>query len=126
MNGQSFEALSFAVDVLFKATLLLGFAGVVRLFLRRASASLRQAIGVLTLGALLALPAIAPMLPDWKVPVIPTLLTGPEVQAEPARGRIEPVAASTEERIAAGAERAVVTEASATTAERTAPLEPTA
>lgn len=126
MNGQSFEALSFAVDVLFKATLLLSFAGVVRLFLRRASASLRQAIGVLTLGALLALPAIAPMLPDWKVPVIPTLLTGPEVQAEPARGRIEPVAASTEERIAGGAERAVVTEPSATTAERTAPLEPTA
>lgn len=126
MNGQSFEALSFAVDVLFKATLLLGFAGVVRLFLRRASASLRQAIGVLTLGALLVLPAIAPMLPDWKVPVIPTLLTGPEAQAEPARGRVERVAASKEDKIAAGAERAVVSDASGATAERAAPLERTA
>lgn len=110
MSGRILEALSFAVDLLFKATLLLGFAGVVRLFLRRASASLRQAIGVLTLGALLALPAIAPMLPDWKVPVIPTLLTGPEAQAEPARGRIERVPASPETRIAAGAERALRTE----------------
>ena len=98
MNGRSFEALSFAIDVLFKATLLLGFAGVVRLFLRRGSASLRQAIGVLTLGALLALPAIAPMLPDWKVPVIPTLLTGPEVKAEPARGRIVPAVSEKQNR----------------------------
>ncbi|MFN2385241.1 MAG: M56 family metallopeptidase [Thermoanaerobaculia bacterium] len=94
MDRQSFEALSFALDVVLKATLLIGFAGLIRLFLRHASASLRQAIGVLTLGALLTLPAIAPMLPDWKVPVIPTLLTGPEAQAEPARGRIERAARS--------------------------------
>ena len=85
MHRFHFDALSFTVDLLLKATLLLGFAGLVRLLLRRASASLRQAIGVLTLGALLLLPAIAPLLPDWKVPVIPTLLTVPEEKASRSR-----------------------------------------
>jgi Flp pilus assembly protein TadD/beta-lactamase regulating signal transducer with metallopeptidase domain len=126
MDPQSFEALSFALDVVLKATLLIGFAGLIRLFLRRASASLRQAIGVLTLGALLALPAIAPMLPDWKVPVIPTLLTGPEAQAEPARGRIERAALSETGRDAARPAPAVADSAPTGGTDRSAALERTA
>jgi len=89
MDRETWNAVAFATDVLFKATLLIGLAGVVRLLLRRASASLRQAVGVFALGGVILLPAIAPVLPHWKVPVIPAVLKAPEDGAEHAGGRIE-------------------------------------
>lgn len=65
-SGTGYEIL---FEVLIKGTLLLLFAALLVLALRRASAATRHLVWTLALVAMLALPALALTLPAWRVPI---------------------------------------------------------
>ena len=62
----------FALDVAFKATVLLGLTSVALLALRRASAAARQLVATLGLAGVLVLPAASLLAPRWEIPLIPS------------------------------------------------------
>lgn len=62
----------FALDVAFKATVLLGLTAVALLALRRASAAARQLVATLGLAGVLVLPAASLLAPRWEIPLIPS------------------------------------------------------
>ena len=57
-------------DAVFKASLLLGAAGLASVALRRASASARHLVWTLALIGALVVPALSLSLPRWRVPVV--------------------------------------------------------
>jgi beta-lactamase regulating signal transducer with metallopeptidase domain len=60
----------FALDVLVRASALLGAAALADVVLRRdAAAATRHLVWTLAIGALLALPIASSVLPDWTVPI---------------------------------------------------------
>ncbi|PYQ33259.1 MAG: hypothetical protein DMF55_11895, partial [Acidobacteria bacterium] len=69
----------FALDVAFKATVLLGITAVALLVLRRASAAARQLAATLGLAGALLLPAATAVAPHWELPLLPSPV--PEVKA---------------------------------------------
>ena len=58
------------VDGLLKATLVLGLAGLVSLFLGRASAAVRHLVWTLALSSALLLPVLSVALPRWQLPLV--------------------------------------------------------
>src|SRR5438132_6454564 len=62
----------FALDVAFKATVLLGITAVALLLLRRASAAARQLAATLGLAGALLLPAATVVAPHWELPLLPS------------------------------------------------------
>lgn len=64
-------AVRFALDLVFKATVLLLLTGAVRFALRRASAAVRQMVATLGLAGVLVLPAASLLAPRWEIPLIP-------------------------------------------------------
>ncbi|NIR45620.1 MAG: hypothetical protein GWN99_14550, partial [Gemmatimonadetes bacterium] len=60
-------AIELATDILLKATVVLGIAGLASWWLRGASAALRNAVWSLALGSLLLLPLLSATLPGWKL-----------------------------------------------------------
>lgn len=73
----------FALDSLFKATLLLAVAGLVTLLWRR-SAAPRHLVWTLALAGTLVVPAARLLGPSWKVPVLPALPVAAPAPAQPA------------------------------------------
>lgn len=61
----------FALDVVFKATVLLGMTAVALFALKRASAAVRQMVATLGLAGVLVLPAASLLAPRWEIPLIP-------------------------------------------------------
>ena len=61
----------FALDVVFKATVLLGMTAVALFALKRASAAVRQMVATLGLAGVLVLPAVSLFAPRWEIPLIP-------------------------------------------------------
>ena len=76
LHGLSGNGLAFLLDATLKGTALLLLSGMMALALRRASAAARHLVWSLGLGALLALPILALMLPAWNLPVISALSAG--------------------------------------------------
>ncbi len=68
-SGFSGWVPTFLSEVLVKGTILLLFAAVVALALRRASAATRHLVWTLALSAMLALPVLVLTLPAWEVPI---------------------------------------------------------
>ncbi|MDQ3606622.1 MAG: hypothetical protein M3418_10630, partial [Gemmatimonadota bacterium] len=66
--GGSWPGILLVVAV--KATLLLLMASLLALALRRASAASRHLVWSLALAALLVLPPLSLLLPDWTVPLL--------------------------------------------------------
>jgi beta-lactamase regulating signal transducer with metallopeptidase domain/Flp pilus assembly protein TadD len=64
-------AVRFALDVVFKATILLGLTAAALFALRRASAAIRQMVATLGLAGVLVLPAASLIAPRWEIPLIP-------------------------------------------------------
>jgi beta-lactamase regulating signal transducer with metallopeptidase domain/Tfp pilus assembly protein PilF len=64
-------AVRFALDLVFKATILLGVTAAVLFALRRASAAVRQMVATLGLAGVLVLPAASLIAPRWEIPLIP-------------------------------------------------------
>jgi beta-lactamase regulating signal transducer with metallopeptidase domain/tetratricopeptide (TPR) repeat protein len=65
-------AARFALDLVFKATILLGMTAAVLFALRRASAAVRQMVATLGLAGVLVLPAASLFAPRWEIPLIPS------------------------------------------------------
>lgn len=63
--------MNFAVSVILKTTLLLSCASLMTLALRRASASVRHLIWVITLSAVVVLPFASSFVPQVELPVLP-------------------------------------------------------
>lgn len=90
-------ALAQAALLVAKSTLLLGAAAVGAHALRRASAAARHLVWSLALGGLIALPALALLLPDWKPAALAVLrpsaaAAGTWAQAAPAAPPMVPLA----------------------------------
>jgi beta-lactamase regulating signal transducer with metallopeptidase domain/tetratricopeptide (TPR) repeat protein len=64
-------AVRFALDLVFKATVLMLVTGAVLFVLRRASAAVRQMVATLGLTGVLVLPAASLLAPRWEIPLIP-------------------------------------------------------
>jgi beta-lactamase regulating signal transducer with metallopeptidase domain len=64
---------SFLLSITFKATVVLGLAGVLALVLRRESAAIRHSVWSLGLAGALALPFLGLALPRWPVLTLPAL-----------------------------------------------------
>jgi beta-lactamase regulating signal transducer with metallopeptidase domain len=60
-------AIDLAIDVLLKATIVIGVAGAATLLLRAASAATRHAVWSIALGCLLLLPLLPAAFPSWHV-----------------------------------------------------------
>src|SRR6266496_422825 len=71
-------AVRFALDVAFKATVLLAITALALVLLKRASAAARQLVATLGLAGSLLLPAATLVAPHWKLP----LLTNPVPEAK--------------------------------------------
>jgi beta-lactamase regulating signal transducer with metallopeptidase domain len=65
--------IAILADACVKATVLLGLAAVVTVFLRRAPASLRHLVWTLACGGVLALPLASALLPNWRLAGWPRL-----------------------------------------------------
>lgn len=70
MSEQATLALPFLVDAAAKGLVMLLFAGIVCLLLRRSSAAARHALWSATAGALIAVPVLSAILPQWHI--VPT------------------------------------------------------
>ncbi len=92
--------MTLILPLLVKSTLLFALCGLLLLGLRRASASARHLVCLLTLGALLALPLFSAALPGWRLPVLkePTPAQAPALpkreDAEFKAPKTPPLAAS--------------------------------
>jgi beta-lactamase regulating signal transducer with metallopeptidase domain len=88
----SLQLSPFVLALLAKGTLVLLFASVLNLALRRASASARHMVWLLTLATLLALPVLTALLPRWDLPVLPrTAVPARPARLEPALGPVQPL-----------------------------------
>ncbi len=67
------DLLSWLVDFSAKGLLIMAVAAVVVFILRKSSSCARHLIWTLALVSLLLLPVLSPMLPLWKLPVLPAL-----------------------------------------------------
>jgi beta-lactamase regulating signal transducer with metallopeptidase domain/tetratricopeptide (TPR) repeat protein len=65
-------AVRFALDLVFKATVLLSMTALALYALRRASASVRQLVAALGLAGVLVLPAASLFAPRWEIPLVPS------------------------------------------------------
>ena len=85
------------VDSAIKGTALLMLAGVAAMILRRDSAATRHLVWLLAIVAMLAVPVLSAMLPQWRVlpewasfsPATPVVVTTPPSIARPAVGAVE-------------------------------------
>jgi beta-lactamase regulating signal transducer with metallopeptidase domain/tetratricopeptide (TPR) repeat protein len=88
----------FALDIAFKATVLLGLTALAVSALSRRSAAVRQLVATLGLAGALLLPVASLVAPQWEIPLVPSPLpaAAPEISiaAEP---REAPVASWKEE-----------------------------
>jgi beta-lactamase regulating signal transducer with metallopeptidase domain len=73
-----------SLEIVFAATLLLLIAAVTHLALRRAAASLRHRVWALTMGALLLLPLLCPILPKLPLPLSIPLAENTPTASRPA------------------------------------------
>jgi beta-lactamase regulating signal transducer with metallopeptidase domain/Flp pilus assembly protein TadD len=98
-------AVRFALDLVFKATILLGVTAAALFALRRASAAVRQMVATLGLAGVLVLPAASLIAPRWEIPLIqnpvpamPSVdaafgsLEAPEARTEPESSALAAVA----------------------------------
>src|SRR5262245_14266821 len=82
-SAQSIEWIEALVDVALKSALILMVAGAVSMFGRRASASTRHLVWTLALGGLLLLPVLSFVLPDWRISILPSLVSAPAAVSAP-------------------------------------------
>lgn len=62
---------SFLFGLVAKATMLLALAAIAAALLRRSSAAVRHRVWCLAFAALLLLPGLSPLLPEWRLAVLP-------------------------------------------------------
>jgi hypothetical protein len=65
------DALSWALPLAVKATVVTGVAGLAALALRRHSAAARHLVWLLALAILVVLPPFSVLVPRWDVPILP-------------------------------------------------------
>lgn len=65
--------IAILTDAFFKSTVILVFAGIVTVCMRRSSASLRHLVWTLACGGILVLPFASALLPNWRVAGWPSL-----------------------------------------------------
>lgn len=68
--------LLFLLEVTAKATTIVGLTALVCWLLRRASAAVRHFIWAIALAGVFALPALALLMPDWRVALLPAAPSG--------------------------------------------------
>ena len=103
------------VDAAWRVTLILSAAWLLAAVLRRQAAAVRHAVWALALLAALAVPAVGGLVPEWRLPILPsdTVTAGSSAVQGPARVVTE--APSLDERAQPGHESAVVSSGDATT-----------
>ena len=84
-----FEALFWILfDSAIKGLLLLALVGAIAMAMRRASAAALHLVWFLALSALICLPALSALLPEWRIEMLPSSFGPPaysEDVIEPAR-----------------------------------------
>ncbi|HYX52679.1 MAG TPA: M56 family metallopeptidase [Candidatus Limnocylindrales bacterium] len=91
MHPSSFTAL--ILDTLIKGTLLLALTWCATLALRKRSAAARHMVHVFALGALLLLPALVWVTPEWRIAGLPSFAA--EIQPVKVAPALQPVVAAT-------------------------------
>ena len=81
--------VALVADVVLKATLVLGLAGLAAAALGRASAATRHLVWTLGVAAALLVPALRAAAPRWELPLLPATPTVVRIEspAAPSRGR---------------------------------------
>ncbi len=95
-------SFDFFADLVVKATFLLLLAGVVGILLHRRSAATRHAVCALTVGALLLLPLLTTVSPEFRLAVLPSVtatspgaaINTPDAPAETGRPAAESLSAT--------------------------------
>lgn len=82
-------AVRFALDVAFKATILLAITAVALVLLKRSSASARQLVATLGLAGALLLPAATLVAPRWELPLLTSPVPDARTLAATTRARDE-------------------------------------
>src|SRR5436189_56523 len=97
VSGMTSASSLLLVDSAVKGSALLALAAIAAIVLRRDSAATRHLVWLLTMVALLAVPVLSAMLPQWRVlpewaslpPARAIVVTGPPPIARPAVGAVE-------------------------------------
>ena len=80
-SGAAWLPLLDVMDVMIKATLVLGVASVATIALGRASAAMRHMVWTLAIVSALLLPALSIALPRWQLPIVRfTAVAAPDVE----------------------------------------------
>jgi beta-lactamase regulating signal transducer with metallopeptidase domain len=93
------SGVAVIADVALKGAVILTFAALLALALKRSSAALRHLVWSTALVGLLALPLLSAIVPDWQVPVIQSVMravpTGATAPVATSRGSVIPTPAPT-------------------------------
>nr|MDQ5872212.1 hypothetical protein [Acidobacteriota bacterium] len=89
-------AVAFALDIAFKATVLLALTALTVSALSRRSAAVRQLVATLGLAGALILPVVSLFAPRWEIPLVPSPVPAPMSLSVASAPREAPAAWSDE------------------------------